>query len=152
VGRNSKLLLNVPPTRAGLLHDIDAARVNELGATIGSSLAQNLAAGRQVKWQQAGTRRAVAEVSLGAVQSAGMIRLGEQIEQGQRVARYRIEGWTNGAWKELSRGETIGYCKVAVFDPVELTRVRVTVEDAIARPLPLHVGVFPPVSGGGEGR
>jgi alpha-L-fucosidase len=29
VGRNSKLLLNVPPTRAGLLHETDVARIAE---------------------------------------------------------------------------------------------------------------------------
>ena len=27
VGRNSKLLLNVPPTREGLLHEVDVARL-----------------------------------------------------------------------------------------------------------------------------
>ena len=35
VGRNSKLLLNVPPTRAGLLHETDVAQLRGRGQIAG---------------------------------------------------------------------------------------------------------------------
>ena len=37
VGRNGKLLLNVPPTRDGVLHPTDVARLTALGAIWGAS-------------------------------------------------------------------------------------------------------------------
>src|SRR5262245_45121586 len=48
VGRNSKLLLNVPPTPAGLLHDVDVARLSEMRARLNALFANDLASGRRV--------------------------------------------------------------------------------------------------------
>src|SRR5256885_15035364 len=54
VGRNSKLLLNVPPTRDGVLHATDVARLAELRTRLTSLFAEDFAAGRPVTWRVTG--------------------------------------------------------------------------------------------------
>ena len=48
VGRNSKLLLNVPPTRDGLLHETDVARLAGMHDRLTQLFAHDLASGRSV--------------------------------------------------------------------------------------------------------
>ena len=142
VGRNSKLLLNVPPTRDGLLHDIDAARLRELRVQLDILFRNDLAEGRRVDWRATAPRGAVAELELGRVVSVGMADLREDIAQGQSVARYVLEGSDGTGWTTLSRGSTIGYRKLDRFAPQRVSRVRLRVEDAVAPPRPLRIGLF----------
>src|SRR5262249_58841173 len=46
VGRNAKLLLNVPPTRDGLLHTTDVARLAGMHERLSQLFAHDVAAGR----------------------------------------------------------------------------------------------------------
>jgi len=143
VGRNSKLLLNVPPTRDGLLHATDVARLTALRAQLTTLFAEDFALNRRVRWRATGPGSAVAEVDLGRTVSAGVVRLEENIVQGQRVARYAVHGSVDGAWQELVRGTTVGYRKLDRFDPAVVRRLRVTVE-GVVRPNPLRIGVYGP--------
>jgi alpha-L-fucosidase len=47
-----------------------------------------------------------------------------------------------GEWRELARGTTVGYRKVDRFEPTPARRVRVVVEDAVAPPRPLRIGLY----------
>ena len=144
VGRNSKLLLNVPPTREGLLHATDVARLAELQAHLTSLFAEDVAAGRPLDWRVTGGRTAVAEVDLGKTETIALARLEEDIARGQCVARYAVYGTlqARGDWRELTRGTTVGYRKVDRFEPTAARRVRVVVEDAAAPPRPLRIGLY----------
>jgi hypothetical protein len=72
---------------------------------------------------------------------------------GQRVARYRIEAWQDGAWQTVSQGTTIGHKKLdRLPEPVTTSRLRLVVEDALAEPLIAEMGVyFDPFSDAPEG-
>jgi len=70
------------------------------------------------------------------------IRCLEGIEQGQRVSKYVLHGAADGGWKELMQGETIGACKLDRIASSSLRRLRVTVLDAIAPPLPLRIAAY----------
>ena len=144
VGRNSKLLLNVPPTRDGVLHATDVARLAALRAHLASLFAEDLAADRPVSWRLTGGRTAVAEVDLGKTVTIGLARLEEDIARSQCVARYAVQGSVDGTgeWRDLARGTTVGYRKVDRFEPMALRRVRVVVEDAVATPRPLRIGLY----------
>src|SRR5207245_11183409 len=74
VGRNSKLLLNVPPTRAGLLHATDVARLADCQAKRAALFAEDFAAARRVDWRATGPRTAGAEVDLGRTETGGIAR------------------------------------------------------------------------------
>jgi alpha-L-fucosidase len=143
VGRNAKLLLNVPPTRDGLLHATDVARLAALRAHLTGVLGEDFAAGRRVQWRGRGPAATAGEVDLGRTVTAAVIRLEEDITQGQRVARYAVYGSVDGPWQELSRGTTIGHRKVDRFSPAPVRRLRVIVEEAI-EPLPsrVRIGVY----------
>jgi alpha-L-fucosidase len=142
VGRNSKLLLNVPPTRAGLLHEIDVARLSEMHGRLNAVFANDAAAGKRVEWRRTGANTAVAEVDLGRTVEVGIIDLREEIERGQVIARYRMDGLTQDGWKSLSRGTTIGYRKLDRFAKTPVRRVRVTIEAAVEAPRPIALRVY----------
>lgn len=142
VGRNSKLLLNVPPTRDGVLHAIDVERLRGMHQRLTSLFATDLATGAAVAWRDTGTRTAELMLTFDRPVTAGIADLREPIERGQSVARYRLETARDGAWVPLARGSTIGYRKLDRFAATSLTRVRVVVEDAVGPRAPLRLGLY----------
>lgn len=142
VGRNSKLLLNVPPTRAGLLHETDVARLAGMRARLDAIFAEDLARETEPRWLATGPASAQGVLAFDRAQRVGIVDLREDIWQGQRVARYVVEGQVAGTWRVLSRGTTVGYRKLDRFAPVVVHAVRVTVEDAVEPPLSLAVGLY----------
>jgi len=144
VGRNAKLLLNVPPTREGLLHPTDVGRLAECHARLTALFAEDLAEGRPLAWRVTGGKTAVADVDLGRTVRIGLARLEEDITRGQAVAHYTLLGQDEGHWRVLARGTTIGYAKLDRFPPVRVCRVRVVIDDAAAAPVPLRIRLFAP--------
>jgi alpha-L-fucosidase len=144
VGRNSKLLLNVPPTRDGLLHPTDVARLGGLRTALSSLFPRDLAAGRSVRWQRTGGATAIAEIDLRREVSVSVVDLREDITKGQIVAGYTLEGiGDNGPWRTFSRGTTIGYRRLErVAPPRPVRHVRLRIEDAIAAPEPVKVRLY----------
>jgi alpha-L-fucosidase len=126
VGRNSKLLLNVPPNRAGLLHPTDLARLTAMRARLDALFAGDRA--RQVR--------------AGRSVTVSIADLREEIAYGQSVARYTLHGRAGGTWRVLSRGSTIGYRKLDRFEPVAVSAVRLTIDEAVGevrlRPIALY--------------
>lgn len=141
VGRNSTLLLNVPPTRDGLLHTTDMARLAAMHDRLAAIFAEDLAAGAQITWRRTGARGAEAEVDLGRAVTVGAVRLAEDITRGQAVARYVIHGSDGGAWRELARGTTIGHAKLHRIGPMAVRRMRLVVEEAVADMTPVRMGL-----------
>jgi alpha-L-fucosidase len=125
VGRNGKLLLNVPPTREGVLHPTDVARLAGFRAALGSTF--GFPRGSFVS--RAGS--ATMELDLGKPTAIRLARFEERIAGGQNVARYTLSGAADGRWQELSRGTTIGYTKLDRFAPVTVQRVRLTIEESV---------------------
>src|SRR3954463_8780619 len=76
VGRNGKLLLNVPPTRSGLLHATDVERLAAFRARLSSMFELDLAAGA----------RQPSQIDLGRDVTVGVVRLEEDIAHGQAGA------------------------------------------------------------------
>jgi alpha-L-fucosidase len=143
VGRNSKLLLNVPPTPRGLLHDVDVARLTGMRRGLDALFSDDAALGRRVTWESGNERTGVAAVDLGRTIRSAVIRLAESIESGQAVSRHRVEGLTAQGWLEVARGTTVGYARLHRFEPVvDLSAVRVIVEEAAGDTQPLWVGVY----------
>jgi len=145
VGRNSKLLLNVPPTREGRLHPTDVTRLMAFRDLRQAAFGEDLARGARLIWERTGTHTARAEVELPRPIAAGAVRLEEEIEDGQAVARYVVQGAADGDWKEISRGTTIGYAKIdRLAAPVTVRRIRVVIEEAVAPVEPVRLKIYPP--------
>jgi alpha-L-fucosidase len=142
VGRNSKLLLNVPPTRAGRLHPTDVARLRAARRHVDRLFEEDLATEPRTSWRRASFRGSETVIDLGRTETAGMARLEEDITQGQMVARYTLYFSDGGDWGVLSTGTTIGYTKLDRFDPVSVRRIRLVVEDAVAPPGPVRIKLY----------
>jgi len=143
VGRNSKLLLNVPPTRAGLIHDTDAANLAGMRSRLEAVYGRDLADGAPRQWRPATGRPATLELDFRSPLTFDTTRLAENIATGQRVASYTIRALDASGWRILWRGTTIGYAKIDRFPPTTARRVQVTIDEAVESPesidLTLHM-------------
>lgn len=143
VGRNSKLLLNVPPNRDGLLADADVRRLREFREARDAQFAREVLA-PDWSWRVANGGRLEGRVSLPDPMTINVVRLAERIEDGQQVARYRVDGDIgDGTWRALADGQTIGYCKLDRVDPtVRVARLRVTIDEFVETATPVQVRAY----------
>jgi alpha-L-fucosidase len=143
VGRNSKLLLNVPPNRDGLLAAADVARLREFKQARDRLFAKELPR-LGWGWKIGPGKRIEGMAALPQPTALGVIRLAERIDEGQQVARYRIEAdMGDGAWRPLVRGETIGYCKLdRVTTSGRVARLRIVIDDFAETITTIQVRLF----------
>jgi alpha-L-fucosidase len=115
VGRNSKLLLNVPPTRDGLLHETDVERLRGMREHLDRLFAVDLTRAGDV----------------GRNLPISVISLREDITRGQSVARYEVLGSTEGQWISLTKGTTIGYRKLDRITPTIVRELKLVFHEAL---------------------
>ncbi|MFA6167302.1 MAG: alpha-L-fucosidase [Gemmatimonadaceae bacterium] len=143
VGRNSKLLLNVPPNRDGVLADADVRRLREFREARDALFAREVPS-LDWTWRVTDGGRLEGLALLPSPRPVSVVRLAERIEDGQQVARYRVDGDVgDGTWRALAEGQTIGYCKLDRLDvPVRVARLRVTIDEFVESVVPVQVRVF----------
>jgi alpha-L-fucosidase len=147
VGRNSKLLLNVPPTRDGLIHEVDAARLRGMHERLTPMFREDLARRRRPVWREAASGSGYWELDLGRPIAVTISDLREPIERGQVVSRYELSGRdsASSAWQPMAQGTTIGYRKLDRFEPRNVRYVRLVVEqNTPGEPRPVQIGLFAP--------
>ncbi len=140
VGRNAKLLLNVPPTRGGLLHATDVSRLTGFRDRL-TGLRESRIQGT-ARWTSTGPRTAEVILDLGRATPISAFRLGENIEEGQSVAKWSLYGATDAEWGLLSRGTTIGYARMGRLEPTVVRRIRLVIEDVIETAGEVTVAVY----------
>lgn len=115
VGHGALLLLNNTPDTTGLIPELHARRTAAFGAEIkrrfSTPLAQTHGSGETLELKFKHPARIDHVVTM------------EDITKGQHVRSYAVFGLTGTAWKELSRGTSIGHKKIDTFPPVEVSRV-----------------------------
>ena len=157
VGRGSTLLLNIPPDRAGRLHEEDVRTLYKFHALLKKKLGTNLAAHAQVTAENyRGRQREFAPANLidgnkgtywatdDSVHAAGIvirlarpetikyIVLQEFIQLGQRVKAFAVDKWTKSGWQQIAVGTTIGHKRILAIGPVVTERIRIRITDAKA--------------------
>jgi alpha-L-fucosidase len=143
VGRNSKLLLNVPPTRTGLIHSVDIERLTGMRAKLDEMFRKDLVDADYLKWTRTGPNTAEAEVDLGRNETISIVDLRERVSDGQTISRYRVDYAVGAEWIPAFRGTTIGYRRLTRLPaPITAKRVRVVIEDAVAKPEPIEIGLY----------
>jgi len=131
VGRNSKLLLNVPPNRAGLIDDIDAARLAGMRDRLSALFAEDLAHRSRVVWHDDATGTRSALIDLGVARHVGVVDLGEDMSRGQYVSSWRLESLADGDESApIAAGTTIGYRRLERWPSRAVRRLRLTVSGA----------------------
>ena len=121
VGRNSKLLLNVPPTKDGVLHPTDVERLNGFADRRRAMFAEDLAAGAEIRLSE-NNGKFQTMILLPRTVTARMVRLEENIADGQRVSDFVLSSAQGGESSSNSRvgvahGSSIGYARLERFLP-----------------------------------
>jgi len=167
VGRNSLLLLNVPPNDQGLLSEVDVERLTGFRARLARIFQRNLVSGKMavasnIRGGESEFAPASAlderldtywatddtittgwiEVDLGTQTTFNISSVQEAIALGQRVGAYRLEYLDHQAWKQIVSGTTIGYRRLDRFKPVTARRVRLSIDRSLASPAISSIGLY----------
>lgn len=161
IGRNSLLLLNVPPDTRGLIHEADSTRLMELRAAIDEIFSNDLSDGATIEADnvRGNSRRFRAEnllddnydsywavdddirkvsftVTLPEERTFNRVQLQEYIPLGQRVSEFSIEViGEDGEWKTVATETTIGYKRIVQIPAVNTKMIRVNIKESEAAPV-----------------
>ncbi|MBR3487779.1 MAG: alpha-L-fucosidase [Bacteroidales bacterium] len=165
VGRNSLLLLNVPPDTRGLIPAADSLRLMELREALDNIFSNDLAQDAHVT---ASSRRGkayrpsnvtdthyhrywtVADTCLTPTLTLtfdhpitfNRITLQEYIPLGQRVAQFEVDVMHNGQWQQLCPATTIGYKRILLTAQTTTTALRIRFVECYACPIINRVALF----------
>ena len=165
VGGNSLLLLNIPPDRRGLFHEVDVQRLTEMGDYIRKTFADNLAENavitassddgyhlpENVKTDSYdayykpfdGENAVTLTVKLDGVHDVSHVVLKEHIPMSQRIERFAVDvKQADGTFAEVASGTTVGYKKIVRFAPVSTGEVRIRIADSRICPILSFVGIY----------
>lgn len=135
VGRNCNLIFGEVITPEGLVPESDIKRLAEFGSEIKKRFGKPVA-------EMRGDGEIV-ELKLpqpGRIDHAVIM---EEIAQGERIRKYVLEGMLSAdRWEKLCEGQSIGHKRIEKFSPVEVTRVRLKVTQAVARPIIKSLAVY----------
>ncbi|MFJ3670123.1 alpha-L-fucosidase [Streptomyces sp. NPDC090106] len=126
VGRNSVLLLNIPPDTDGRLPAADVTRLREFRERVDRELPWDLARGaRTTVGPDAVT------LDLGGLRTVDRIRLAEDVRHGQQIETFVVEAHRDGAWSQVAAAGTIGASRILLLpQAVRARRWRVRVTGA----------------------
>ena len=165
VGGNSTLLLNIPPDTRGLFHETDVQRLREMGETIRRTFAVNLAENAVITADKEdgyhrpdvlkinnyenyfkpfdGENTVTLSIRLNGIQKVTHVVIKEHIPMSQRIESYVIEAkGTDGTYRRVFSGTTIGYQKIAKFEPICTDEIQIRITDSRVCPILSFVGVY----------
>lgn len=160
VGGNATFLLNIPPTKEGLLHENDVKRLAELGEYLEKAFGNNLLEKAQISADGNGIEqvradsydgyfiaeknRNTAEItaSWSSPVTVGNIVLKENIRMGQRVENFTVEVGNNGLFNEIYSGTVIGYKRIVPLKNISADAVRIRITDSRTEPTLSFIGIY----------
>ncbi|MCX6169381.1 MAG: alpha-L-fucosidase [Ignavibacteriales bacterium] len=162
VGRNSVLLLNVPPDKRGLLTDYDIKSLMGMKQLLNKTFRTNLAINAKIKsagmkeifnasllidnstyWATIGTLdTASIEFILPKENRFDVAMLQEEIRVGQRIEKFHLDFWNGTDWIKFADGTTVGYKRLFHFKPIKTNRVRLVIEQSRLNPTISNFGLY----------
>ena len=140
VGYNSVLLLNIPPDKRGLIHENDVQRLKELSGYLKKTFGKDFLQKGDTRWQPLSGDVREYKVQKGTVINTFLIQ--EDIAKGQCVENFLVEAYSNGSWRYVAEGTTVGYKRLIRFSDTKAEKIRVTVRSARGKANILKVGLF----------
>lgn len=122
VGRNSVLLLNVPPDRHGRIADEDVECLWKFR-----------------RWRNRNFRDNKAGIPGSKINT---VVLKEDLDSGQRVESFDVLGLVDGKWQKITSGTTIGNKRILMFDPVTVDDLRLYVTSSRGEPHASITGAY----------
>ncbi len=161
VGRNSVLLMNIPPDKEGLINAHDIKNLQEWKRLLAETFKTNLARNAVIRsangsngkalldnddatyWTTRGKdTTAIIEFDLKGNKTFDVLLLQENIRIGQRIEKFSLEYWDGQEWKAITGGTTVGYKRLLRFDPVTANKVRLRIESSRLNPTLAEFGLY----------
>jgi alpha-L-fucosidase len=164
VGRNSVLLLNLPPDKRGLIHENDVKSLKGMKAILDSIFNNNLAIGATVftsngdpkfkpenmldnkpgtYWTtRKGSTSTFFILNLIKLCSFNCLSIQENIKNGQKVEAFQIEVPEAKTWKVIASGTTIGYKRLLRFPTANTNKVRIRITSTRDNPEISEFGLY----------
>ena len=164
VGRNSVLLLNLPPDKRGLIQENDVKSLRGMRTLLDSCFSVNLAAGATfipangnpkskaenmtdhnplTYWTcKKGSTSASFIMELKQISGFNCISIQENIKNGQRVESFLVEIPDGKSWKVIASGTTIGYKRLLRFPRVQAGMARIRITSSRGNPEISEIGLF----------
>ena len=127
VGRNSLLLLNVPPDVRGLIDAADSLRLMEFRAELDRIFSRDLAAGAKLRRHGRGEYR----LSFPGPARFNLLVLEEDIFRGQKIAAFAVDALVDGSWQEIAAGTTVGRKRILELPETTSGTLRIRIPDSI---------------------
>jgi len=161
VGRNSLLLLNIPPDSTGLINEADIRSLEGWKNALQSIFKVNMAKGASVKssdktliintltdnndgtsWNPVNKGPYSFELTLKTASDFDVLLLQENISIGQRVEHFTLEAWVNNSWSKVAEGTTIGFKRLLRFPEVHTNKVRFIIDQSRLAPALAEFGLY----------
>jgi alpha-L-fucosidase len=165
VGRNSNLLLNVPPDRRGLLNENDVKSLMLFRQLLKKEFETDLARGMKVEASSSRGKLYRASnvndgdketywttkdsqttgdliINLNSDTELNRVVLQEYIKLGQRVQQYTVSAFSKGEWKTITEGTTIGHKVIRKFPVIKTSKIKVTITKSKACPLLSNIELY----------
>jgi alpha-L-fucosidase len=161
VGRNSVLLLNIPPDKDGLISEADIRSLRGWKQGLDATFHSNLAAGAMItspngqdaaamlddkpatSWTTtAKDTTATIEFALAGEKTFDVLLLQENILIGQRVEKFALDYFDKSGWTTIVEGTTIGYKRLLRFPPVTAAKVRLRILSSRLNPTIAKFGLY----------
>ena len=127
VGRNSLLLLNVPPDVRGLIDAADSLRLMEFRAELDRIFSRDLAAGAKLRRHGRGEYR----LSFPGPARFNLLVLEEDISRGQKIGAFAVDALVDGSWQEIAAGTTVGRKRILELPETTSGTLRIRIPDSI---------------------
>jgi alpha-L-fucosidase len=164
VGRNSVLLLNVPPDKRGRIQENDIQNLMEMRRILDRTFGRNLVKDAAVKatneakghkpgfvldedkmtyWTtDEGIESASVDFDLPEARTFDVAMLQEYIRLGQKIELFSLEAWDGKEWRPFAKGTTIGYKRLLRFPKVTAQKIRLVISSSRASPAISAFGLF----------
>ena len=162
VGGNATFLLNIPPTREGLLHENDVRRLKEIGEFLRTAFADNIAPQAEItadseapgcgaEYVKADSydsffmpEGSTAEITLrfDSPEKLGYLVIKENIRMSQRVESFGVDICENGGFRSIYSGTVIGYKRIVPLGNVRADGIRIRITDSRVVPTISFIGVY----------
>ena len=162
VGGNATFLLNIPPTKDGLLHENDVKRLAELGEFLQKAFAEDLVPEARLICESELTDHGIEnviedsydgfympnssnadiQIRLPRTEKLGYLIIKENILKSQRIEEHAVDIMKDGCFREVFRGTTVGYKRIVPLGGIETDCVRIRINDSRAAPAISFIGVY----------
>ena len=162
VGGNATFLLNIPPTKDGLIHDNDVKRLAELGEYLRNAFSDNLVPKALIccnseteehgveniiedsydKYFESSSGTADILFDLGKEEKIGYVIIKENILKSQRIESFAIDICEDGVFREVFTGTTVGYKRIVPLNGLTTARLRLRITDSRLAPVISFTGIY----------